>query len=90
MYSNELLEEKYKAQRKLFECAETFQKGYMEYVEEEVVNLYKKKGWKLIYSQRKGGYSENTDQTSLFGNGKGLIIIKENFDDPIEDFNEYM
>lgn len=26
----------------------------------------------------------------IFGYAKGSIILKPNFDDPIEDFNEYM
>lgn len=25
-----------------------------------------------------------------FGSGKGMVIMKPNFDDPIEDFKEYM
>ena len=56
MYTNDLLEEKYRAQRILSEEADSAQKNYLEYIEAEVKSLYNKKGWKLRYSKRKGGF----------------------------------
>lgn len=56
MYTNELLEEKYKAQKELSAQAKKEKKNYLEFVEEEVKEFFKKKGWKLKYSQRKGGF----------------------------------
>ena len=29
-------------------------------------------------------------RTPKFGSGKGMVIMKPNFDDPIDDFKEYM
>lgn len=29
-------------------------------------------------------------KTPKFGSGKGMVIMKPNFDDPIDDFKEYM
>lgn len=34
--------------------------------------------------------SEEAKHFPKFGSGKGLFIIKGDFDDPLEDFNEYM
>ncbi len=31
-----------------------------------------------------------TRKKPKFGSGKGMVIMKPNFDDPIEDFKEYM
>lgn len=56
MYTNELLEEKYKAQRELAQRAEKENKDYLSLAEEEVKQLFKEKGWKLNYSNRKGGF----------------------------------
>lgn len=56
MYTNELLEEKYKAQRELSHLAEIEQKDYLKFIKEEVQELFKKNGWDLRYSKRKGGY----------------------------------
>ncbi|NIM18599.1 MAG: hypothetical protein GTO45_42025 [Candidatus Aminicenantes bacterium] len=55
MYTNELLEEKYKAQKELSHQAEIEKKDYLELIEEEVQELFKKNGWNLKYSKRRGG-----------------------------------
>ena len=56
MYTNDLLEEKYKAQRQLSEEADKANKDYLEFIEAEVKSLYAKKGWKLRVSKRRGGF----------------------------------
>lgn len=56
MYTNELLEEKYRAQRELFLQAEREQKEYSKLIEEEVISLFKKNKWQLKSSKRKGGF----------------------------------
>lgn len=60
MYTNELLEEKYKAQKKLAKQGKKEKIDYLGFIEKEVRELFKKKGWKLKYSKRKGGYSKQT------------------------------
>lgn len=60
MYTNELLEEKYKAQRELSHQAEVEQKDYLKLIEEEVQELFKKNGWELKYSKREGGFLGQT------------------------------
>ena len=54
MYTNEVLEEKYKAQRELYEKAKKLSKDYLYIVEEEVKELFKKMGWTLRFSKRRG------------------------------------
>lgn len=56
MYTNDLLEEKYKAQRQLSEEADKANKDYLEFIEAEVKSLYAKKGWKLRVLKRKRGF----------------------------------
>jgi hypothetical protein len=56
MYTNVLLEEKYKAQKELSDQAEIEKKEYLKLIEEEVQELFKKNGWNLKYSKRKGGF----------------------------------
>ena len=56
MYTNELLEEKYRAQRELSLEAEKVKEKYFKLIEKEVLNLFKKNGWKLRFSKRKGGF----------------------------------
>ena len=34
--------------------------------------------------------NKNTSKKRISGKAKGLIEIKDNFDDPIEGFNEYL
>lgn len=58
MYTNELLEEKYKAQKELSHQAEKEKKDYLKIIEEEVQELFKRKGWNSRLSKRKGGYLE--------------------------------
>jgi hypothetical protein len=58
MYTNDLLEEKYMAQKKLAQQAKKEKKDYLEFIEKEVRELFKKKGWNLKYSKKKGGYSK--------------------------------
>lgn len=54
MYTNELLEEKYKAQLALIQKAQNLSKDYFSVVEEEVHALFKKMGWAFHFSKRKG------------------------------------
>ena len=56
MITNELLEEKYKAQKELSSRAEKQGKDYLQLIEEEVKELFNKNGWNLKFSKRKGGY----------------------------------
>ena len=56
MYKSELLEEKYKAQKKIAEIAKKTGKSYFQVVNKNVRKLFKEKGWELKYSNRKGGY----------------------------------
>jgi hypothetical protein len=58
MYSNELLDEKDKAQKELFIQAEKEGKEYFKLIEEEVQELFRRNDWDLKYSKRKGGYLE--------------------------------
>mgnify|MGYP006301958619 CR=1 FL=1 len=61
MYTNELLEEKYKTQKELIEFAKDDQELYFELIEQFVSELYRDKKWNLVYSKRKGGYEEQTN-----------------------------
>ena len=56
MYTNELLEEKYKAQRQLAKRAEVEKTNYFEIVKQEVEDLYKKNGWEIRFAKKSGGY----------------------------------
>ncbi len=47
MYTNELLEEKYKAQSRLLKQAKIENKDYFEFINDEVQKLFNKKGWKI-------------------------------------------
>lgn len=58
MYTNELLEEKYRAQKELSHQAEKEKKDYLKLIEEEVKELFKRNGWNLRLSKRKGGFLE--------------------------------
>lgn len=58
MYTNELLEEKYKAQQQLSQKAEKEKKDYFEIVESEVIELFRQNGWKIEFDKRVGGYRE--------------------------------
>jgi hypothetical protein len=61
MYTNDLLEEKRKAQKRLAEKAARESKEYAQVVE-EVRKLYRARGWRLVFSRRKGVWSRS--QTS--------------------------
>lgn len=56
MYTDELLEEKYKAQRQLAKQAKEEDKDYFKVVESEVRKLYSENDWKLDFARRKGSY----------------------------------
>jgi hypothetical protein len=62
MYTNELLEEKYKAQRQLFNKAKTEKTDYFEIVNREVEELFKLNGWKMQFDKRRGGYLGKTQK----------------------------
>lgn len=34
--------------------------------------------------------NKNKNKIPMFGSGKGMFVVKPDFDDPIEDFKEYM
>lgn len=53
---NELLREKYKAQKKLLEKAENESLDYFFIVERDSKALFHKNNWKLRISSRKGGF----------------------------------
>lgn len=57
MYTNDLLEEKRNAQKRLAEKAAAESKDYAQVVEEEVRELYRARGWRLVFSRRKGVWS---------------------------------
>lgn len=59
MYTNELLEEKYKAQRELSEKAKTDKKDYFEMIKMEVQDLFHQQGWKLLFDKRIGSFKKN-------------------------------
>ncbi len=52
MYTNELLEEKYKAQKELVKKAKREKKEYFEIINSEVKDLFKLKGWKIHYAKK--------------------------------------
>ena len=56
MITNELLEEKYKAQRILQQESDKENKDYFEVIEEEVQELFDRNGWEFKISARKGGF----------------------------------
>jgi len=58
MYTNELLEEKYRAQKELCASSQDDQKSYIDLIEHYAQELYKEKNWNLTFSKRKGGYEE--------------------------------
>ncbi len=75
MYTNELLEEKYKAQRELANQAEKEGKDYMELVMEEVQKNFIDRGWSLNFSKRKGGFIEKPG-TSEYSNAYHVTKTK--------------
>ena len=64
MYTNELLQEKYKTQKNLSKIAQDTKKDYNDIIEENVRDLFRQKSWELVFSKRKGGYlnQENTNK----------------------------
>lgn len=56
MYTNELLEEKYKTQKKLYVEARNSHVDYLTFIEIQVKALFDEKSWKLQYSKREGVY----------------------------------
>ena len=63
MYTNALLEEKRNAQRRLAEKAASESKDYTQVVEEEVRELFRARGWRLVFSRRKGVWPRNRKST---------------------------
>ena len=59
MYTNELLEEKYKTQKKLYVNAKDNHMDYINYIESKVKSLFEERSWNLDYSKRKGGYLQS-------------------------------
>ena len=57
MYTNELLEEKYNAQKQLVEKAQKLSIDYNAVIENEVRELFKKNGWSLHFSRRSGNHN---------------------------------
>ena len=58
MYSNDLLDEKYKTQKRLYHEANNNHEDYFDFVEKKVKTLFREKLWNLSFSKRKGGYIE--------------------------------
>lgn len=56
MYTNELLEEKYRTQKKLHMNANDNHVDYMDYIGINVKSLFEERLWDLSFSKRKGGY----------------------------------
>jgi hypothetical protein len=56
MYTNELLEEKYKAQRQLFKKAKVEKKDYFEIVTMEIQDLFKYNGWNMQFDKKRGAF----------------------------------
>ncbi|RMH69215.1 MAG: hypothetical protein D6675_13215 [Gemmatimonadetes bacterium] len=56
MLINEVLKEKYEAQKKLLEKAENESLDYFSVVEKDVKDLFSKNNWKLTFAKRKGGF----------------------------------
>ncbi len=59
MYTNELLEEKYKAQRELSKQAKKENKDYFDFVNKEVYNLFQQNGRKMCVDKRRGMHIGN-------------------------------
>jgi len=55
MYTNTLLEEKYKAQRQLSKKAKAEKADYFEIVNMEAKNLFKHNGWDIQFDKKSGG-----------------------------------
>jgi hypothetical protein len=51
MYTNELLEEKYKAQKELAKRAEELSIDYTELIEKEVRELFERNNWKINFAK---------------------------------------
>ena len=62
MYTNELLEEKYKAQQLLLKESEAAKIDYFDLIQQEVLELFKQNGWVLTFAERKGGYLKEAEQ----------------------------
>ena len=58
MYTDELLERKCSAQRALADKAEAEGEDYLHVVENEVVKLFRSKGWPLRFARREGSAIE--------------------------------
>ncbi|MBN1684401.1 MAG: hypothetical protein JW855_03070 [Gammaproteobacteria bacterium] len=67
MYTNELLQEKYKAQKELFKIARADQELYFDMIEQSVRELYKEKNWNLVFSKREGGFEEEENAKKALG-----------------------
>lgn len=61
MYTNELLEEKYKAQRQLSKKAQAEKIDYFELVNKEVRELFKQNCWQMEFDKRSGGHIGSSD-----------------------------
>lgn len=59
MYTNELLEQKYKAQRELSEKAKKNDKDYFETTKVEVRELFRKHNWKFTFDNRAGSMNKS-------------------------------
>ena len=61
MYTNQLLEEKYEAQRQLSKEAQVTKIDYFEIVNKEVRELFKQNGWEIEFDKRTGGHIRSSD-----------------------------
>jgi ribosomal protein L17 len=67
MYTNEILEEKYKAQKELSFQAERENKDYLELIQDQVHKLFSEKGWQIKFSTRKGGFLKRNANADRIG-----------------------
>ncbi len=67
MYTNELLQEKYKAQNVLSKKARDTKVNYFDIIKENVKKLYQQKNWDLGFSKRKGGYLDQKNIHKVTG-----------------------
>ena len=68
MISNVLLDEKYRAQRRLSQRAAETRRDYLRVVEDEVSGLFKTSGWPLCYANRTGGFvARVAEERTVYG-----------------------
>ena len=67
MYTNELLQEKYKVQKELSKKAQDSKENYFDVIEKDVKEFYRQKHWNLVFSKREGGYLDQKNVNKVTG-----------------------